>query len=105
MLDPQTKKQVVMIFKEAMNNTAKHAKASQVTLALEYDKQEAEISLIDNGSGFDVTKDVKGRGLNNQKDRSWKIGATLDISSNSSGTEIRLRHIPIMGYNKSGNKS
>ena len=95
-LDPKTKKQVVMIFKEAMNNCAKYSECTDVSLNIECAERFTNITLVDNGKGFDVDKKSKGRGLKNIVDRSKKIGALVAISSNSEGTSIRLDRIPHM---------
>ncbi len=96
-LDPQTKKQVLMIFKEAMTNSFKYAACSQVELGVHVDKQDFSLYLKDNGRGFLANKPNKGRGLTNMKNRADKIKATLTINSEDSGTKIHLQGIPHMG--------
>jgi len=95
MLDPQTKKQVVLIFKEAMNNCAKYADCNRVNLKLETNETFSTIELIDNGKGFEVSIKSKGRGLKNMMNRAEKLNAHLTISSSfNKGTSIRLSRIP-----------
>ena len=54
----------------------------------------SSIRLKDNGKGFNVHRQSKGRGLTNMKDRSEKIGGNLSIVSGESGTMVMLNRIP-----------
>ncbi|MEM7086175.1 MAG: two-component regulator propeller domain-containing protein [Bacteroidota bacterium] len=94
MLDPQTKKQVVLIFKEAMHNCAKYSDSTLVELTVENMDGYASIRLKDNGKGFNVHRQSKGRGLTNMKNRSDKIGGSLSIVSGEQGTVVVLNQIP-----------
>lgn len=93
-LDPQTKKQVVLIFKEAMHNCAKHANATLVELNISHKDDHSSLFLQDNGKGFNAHEQGKGRGLNNMHQRAEKIGGKLKIVSDKSGTTIKLENIP-----------
>lgn len=92
---------MVQIFKEAMNNCAKHAKASSVLLSIEINSNVLIIKLTDNGNGFDMqsAKNSKGYGLGIMKERAQKAGAELLIySEKEKGAEITLRcNIPQVG--------
>ncbi|MEM9835427.1 MAG: triple tyrosine motif-containing protein, partial [Bacteroidota bacterium] len=93
-LDPQTKKQILLIFKEAMNNAAKYAEAQRIVLSVASSAAGLAISLRDNGRGFQLDKKVKGRGMKNMQARAQKIGAEISITSTSQGTVVRLARIP-----------
>lgn len=97
MLNPKIKKQVVMIFKEAMNNCFKYCNGSEAVLTLMVHHKFFRMEFFDNGSGFDLTKKSKGRGLKNMKTRAESIGAGLQIISSKDGTHILLDRIPHMG--------
>ncbi len=99
MLDPQTKKQIVMIFKEAMNNCIKYSKCQNVELALNTTQHYSSIKLTDDGIGFDVEKKSKGRGLKNMIERAKKVNASIIIVSSEKGTSIHLDRIPHMSDN------
>jgi len=94
MLDAQTKKQVVLIFKEAMHNCAKYSESTLVELTVESSDGYSSILLEDNGKGFNVHRQSKGRGLTNMKNRSEKIGGNLSIVSGKNGTVVSLHQIP-----------
>ena len=93
-LSAQTKKQVIMIFKEAMINCLKYSKSNKAELLLESNGTYANIKFTDNGKGFNVGSKSKGRGLRNMMARAKKIDALLQIESTSEGTSIELERIP-----------
>ncbi|KAA3615894.1 MAG: hypothetical protein DWP94_15030 [Flavobacterium sp.] len=100
-LDPQTKKQVVLIFKEAMHNCAKYANATLVELSISHTDHYSTLILKDNGNGFNVHEQGEGRGLPNMKQRAEKIGGKLNIVSNKNGTSVKLENIPHLGEENS----
>ncbi len=95
-LNAQTKKQVVMIFKEAMTNCLKHSKSKKAELKLDSNGKFTSIELIDDGNGFNVGSKSKGRGLRNMMERAKKINALLNIETSLKGTTISLHRIPHM---------
>ena len=104
-LGPQNRKQVVMIFKEAMNNSLKYARASNVSLKIEKEASFARISLLDDGAGFEIDSGNGGRGLVNMKRRSDLIGAAISVNSQpGKGTQIVLGKIPLISGNSEKEK-
>lgn len=85
-------RQINLIFKEAMTNVFKHARATETSFTLEETNGLLSITLTDNGVG--LSKSIienSERGLSNMKVRANRIGAHLQIeSSTSSGTSIKL---------------
>ena len=80
-----------MIFKEAINNTARHASATKVTLLALVSDKRLIINLKDNGKGFDEEAYNTGNGLGNLQKTADKIKAKLIINSQENvGTEIQL---------------
>ena len=85
------RRQVTLIFKEAMNNALKYAKADNITLEFHLKEDELTISLNDDGKGFDMIKESKGRGLRNMQARADNIYCAVEILSNiNSGTSVRF---------------
>jgi signal transduction histidine kinase len=87
------KKQVVFrIVQEALHNTVKHARASQVTIRLECDEQALTLEVIDDGIGFDPVGNFPGHlGLQSMRERAAKLGGRLQIeSAPGRGACIRL---------------
>jgi signal transduction histidine kinase len=84
------------ICQEGLNNIAKHAKASEVTLELKYEADTVELRLHDDGRGFDPAHTLPGHfGLAMMRERAEAVGADLSILSQPGrGTEIVIRWEP-----------
>ncbi len=94
-LDIQVRKNIFLIFKETLNNTAKYSEANLVTIQLEVKDNLLHLLLSDNGKGFDLLNIKPGNGLRNIRERANNINATLNLrSSAADGTQIEL-NIPI----------
>jgi signal transduction histidine kinase len=84
------KRQLILIFKEAMNNILKHSGCSTVGLEVSKTDLEIEIVLNDDGTGMHIPGTTKGRGLGNMKSRAEKIDGELSIESHAHGTIIKF---------------
>jgi len=74
------------IAQESLNNIARHAGASQVSIALEALPGQAMLSIRDNGSGFDPHKVPGGHlGLQIMRERARRIDAVLEVESRPGG--------------------
>lgn len=80
------------ITQETFNNIAKHAAATAVTLLLQQDQNEAQLTISDNGRGFDPTETPpESMGLAIMKERAQAVQATLEfISERGAGTNIQI---------------
>jgi signal transduction histidine kinase len=70
------------IAQEALNNVGKHSQATQASITLQLAGGSADLSVSDNGRGFDPDK-VTGEhlGLTIMRERADEIGADLRIES------------------------
>jgi signal transduction histidine kinase len=90
------------IIQEAVNNAAKHSRASQITVTLTGDFEEVRILVQDNGTGFDIEKffqkartERKGYGIVGIRERAALLGGRLDLNSaQGEGTTLTVR-LPI----------
>jgi ligand-binding sensor domain-containing protein/signal transduction histidine kinase len=89
-LDPATKQNIYLIFKEAVNNIVKHAQATRVAILFSDDKGTLTLTIQDNGKGLPTDSSGKGHGLRNMKRRAEAIGATLTFVQEA-GTTIHVR--------------
>ncbi len=82
-LHPDIKRQLLLIFKELLNNIIKHSEAKQVWISLrELSNREYQLELKDDGIGFDPNQDRKAsNGLRGMIRRAESIGAHLRIHS------------------------
>jgi signal transduction histidine kinase len=80
------------IAQEALNNVVKHAHASQVTVGLRSEGKRVELSITDDGRGFDPACVLPDRlGLGIMRERAQAIGATLTIeSAPAHGTHVTI---------------
>lgn len=93
-------RQVSLIFKEAMNNTLRHADGcSKVILKWKVKKNHFVISFADDGKGFELNGENKGEGLKNMEDRAKKLRGTWQVDSSKKGTMVQLE-LPLNPYGK-----
>jgi two-component system nitrate/nitrite sensor histidine kinase NarX len=87
------------IAQEALNNVAKHAGASEVAVQLECASNRVELSVRDDGRGFDpacTPPDSLGLGI--MRERAEDVGATLCIESGAGqGTRIHVSWQSLQG--------
>jgi two-component system nitrate/nitrite sensor histidine kinase NarX len=99
-LDPAVRRELLFICREALNNVEKHAGAQQVTIRIHGDKRELQVSIADDGKGFDRDQAPPDGhfGLAVMRRRADAIGATLTVASAAGrGTHVELR-IPVAGF-------
>jgi len=81
-LPPDVQVTLYRLCQEGLNNIARHARASQVDIQLEFGTGGVDIRILDDGRGFDPQKTPAGHyGLNMMRERSEAIGAKLSITS------------------------
>lgn len=94
-LDAATRKNLLLIFKEAVNNAAKYSGASVITIHFNKQADTLEVAIQDNGKGFDAEVISSGNGLRNMKARATSLRGKLELKSSAgTGTAISLS-IPI----------
>ncbi len=83
---------LLMIFKEALNNALKYSKAQNITLEVSMKRRDVlQMILKDDGLGFDLKAVKKGNGVNNMSVRAGRLGGRLYIDSYyGKGTIISL---------------
>ena len=86
---------IYRIIQESLHNIYKHAGATQVDISFKLKKNVIWLTLIDNGSGFDVGKAKSGIGLKNMNSRIKEIEGVMDITSKKgTGTTVTIQ-VPI----------
>ena len=85
------KRHVILFFKEAIHNCARHAFATRATISAGINIKNLGISIHDNGRGFDLSQSQTGWGLDSMGKRAKELGGTLEITSApAKGTTIKL---------------
>jgi two-component system, NarL family, sensor histidine kinase UhpB len=88
-INMEQRRDVYMIFKEAVNNLAKYSGAANASIDFEIAQQQIKMTIADNGKGFSSTGNKQGNGLHNMKQRAEKWKGSLQVnSSNGNGTSI-----------------
>lgn len=85
--------QVYRIVQEAINNILKHSKATHAFIKILSAPSELEVSIKDNGQGFDAESLANKKptfGLSNIKQRAKAIKGIVNLKSDQQGTQINL---------------
>jgi two-component system sensor histidine kinase DegS len=97
-LSPQDEVTIFRIIQEALNNIKRHSKAKEAVVSLEFAEEYLEITIEDNGWGFDPPKKIdslatKGKlGLIGMKQRIDFLGGTFQIYSRlGEGTRLLIK--------------
>jgi signal transduction histidine kinase/ligand-binding sensor domain-containing protein len=91
-LDMEHRRDVYLVYKEALNNIYKHASAKNVFIRLAWIDHFLEMEIRDDGKGFDPNHSTHGNGLKNIRSRTdkWKGNITIE-SAGGKGTLIRVK--------------
>jgi signal transduction histidine kinase len=85
-------RQVFLLYKEALNNIRKHARARNVTISVGQQSGEFVLRITDDGAGFDPATATGGLGLSSMRHRAEVIAASLKWDSQPNhGTQLELR--------------
>ena len=96
-LPPGAQDAVFRVAQEAMANIARHARAAHVRVTLYGSATELELTVRDDGAGFERSGAEHGQGLSNMQARATEYGGHLDIISQpGGGTRVRMA-IPAFG--------
>ena len=88
---PDKALQLYRILQEACTNALKHGQPDRIAVTLARSDSGIELSLSDNGRGFDPSTAQAGRGLSNMRYRAERIGAQIRIVSSAAGTRVSLQ--------------
>ena len=104
-LDDAMKITIFRIIQESLNNVIKHAQATHVNIHVHFDEKNVQISVFDNGIGFDRDQVQQRRtarpslGLAGMEERAALLGGTVTIQSRPGyGTEVEA----LIPYHRSG---
>ena len=90
------RRQVYLIFKEAVNNSIRHSGCTRVDLQLAVEGRELQLTISDNGCGVREPQggspDGDHHGMENMRKRANSIGGSVEITSKpAGGTQVCLR--------------
>jgi two-component sensor histidine kinase/sugar lactone lactonase YvrE len=95
-LTPEQRHHLYLIFKEALNNIARHAHCSSTRLTIAVEDRQLRAEIVDDGCGFSETDDPgasqegrRGNGVRNMKLRAAQMGGRMSIHA-AAGRGARL---------------
>jgi signal transduction histidine kinase len=92
---PELERTMYRLVQEALTNVVKHAGASRVTVAAIEDDATVELTVTDDGAGFQTDAASEGFGLIGMRERITLLGGELDFDSQpGAGTTVAAR-IPV----------
>jgi hypothetical protein len=89
-------KELYQISLEGLNNALKHSKAKQILVQLSFEQDRCQLTIQDDGVGFDLERTTRfdGYGLANIRDRLPQIGGELTIITEpGKGTTLEIEVI------------
>ena len=90
-LGADVRREVFLIFKEALQNITRHAQATRVEIVLSIASHRLDLVVQDDGCGFDSARAPDGQGLRSMVRRAEGLGGTLAvISSHGAGARLAL---------------
>jgi signal transduction histidine kinase len=91
-INGESRKVLLMCFKESLNNVLKHAHANELKIVYAVENAIFSISIQDNGIGFDpsvlIVSNTNGNGLMNMQERMAGIGGQCRIQTSPQGTLV-----------------
>jgi signal transduction histidine kinase len=94
-LSVDLRRDLLLIFKEAVNNAARHSGCSRVDIDLHVEDARLWLSVADNGAGFDASAEPEGQGLMSMQRRAARLKGVLVVTtSRGAGTRITL-NVPV----------
>ena len=91
-LNPEQRKNIYLIFKEALSNAAKYSNATDVQILLQVQAAVFTMIIADNGIGFNENEENSGNGLRNMTIRATEMGGMVELDTKPGmGTKITLQ--------------
>jgi signal transduction histidine kinase/ligand-binding sensor domain-containing protein len=91
--DPEQRRQLLLIFKEALHNILRHADCSSAAVSIAVRDGRLQAEVRDDGRGFrgEPEKGQQGHGLSSMRTRAAQLGGELVIEAEpGAGTRVRL---------------
>lgn len=92
-LEMTQRKNIFLIYKEAIHNIIKYASCTEVTISISKKNDKMHIIISDNGKGFTMNSinPYNGNGIKNMQSRAEEINGSFKITSgNGEGTSVEI---------------
>ena len=96
---PEVELGLFRVAQEALNNVARHARASKVSVRMRFTDDEVRLSVIDDGTGFNAGPAAEtALGILGMTERAGLLGGRLEVvSAPGKGTTVRAA-VPLAGF-------
>ena len=85
------RRQCFLVFKEAIHNAVRHARCTDVSVAIALSGRSLALTITDNGIGFDPSLATPGQGLRSIDERTRAMGGRVTVASRpGEGTTVRF---------------
>jgi len=93
-LGVDVRRDLLLIFKEAVNNAARHSQCSKVRIDLQADGPFLSLVVSDDGIGFDPAAASEGHGLKSMRQRAEKLSGTLKVETREGKGTTVIASVP-----------
>ena len=94
-LNSNSRRQIILIIKEGLNNILKHAKAKHCGVNIALKENDIVFEIFDDGIGLDLSQVSLGNGINNLKSRILKINGQLHFEARKPHGTLIIMKVPI----------
>ncbi|HVI10655.1 MAG TPA: response regulator [Candidatus Binatia bacterium] len=104
-LPPEWEITLFRLIQESLTNIHRHSGSKTALIRLSRTDASVTLEVVDHGSGFTIARKSgdalpkSGVGIPGMKERVRRLGGTIEISSNSTGTTVKA-HLPIQSHLK-----
>jgi ligand-binding sensor domain-containing protein/signal transduction histidine kinase len=96
-INAEVRREVFLVFKEAVNNIARHSGCKTVEASLKSERGTLTLRLQDDGQGFNEAASNHGQGLESMRRRAEKLGGRVEMISQPGAGATVILTAPIGG--------
>jgi len=93
-LATEVRREVLLIFKEAVNNIARHARCSHADIDVRVERGGLVVHVADDGQGLESVALGNGHGLASMQARARRLNGRLEITTSAGGGTRLALHVP-----------
>lgn len=95
-LQADLRRELFLIFKESVNNIARHSECSQADIVVEIKGSQLIMRINDNGQGFQPEQgNGQGHGLASMRERARRLGGDLELTSECGKGTMLILTVPL----------
>jgi len=94
-LAPGAPEAIFRAAQEALANVGRHARAANVVVSLDVFRRRFELTVRDDGKGFDISRTTGGMGIRNLRERANEFGGGFELLSTPGEGTYTCFHVPV----------